>query len=161
MVDVSKWPLFSLLSSEDRASVRQACVFGTSANEAVYVSHGNEVSGCVCRRTGSLSLRHEDCYCNHIDPDLGAKMPLSKAPTSNYCKALCVCKWRDLNELQRWKTGNEYIHFFCTQSLVLKLHKLFKDVMTCVLCVDSFQADVQSVLFGSWVTSLPLLCWGL
>lgn len=43
MVDVSKWPLFSLLSTEELATVRQACVFGTSANEAIYITHGNEV----------------------------------------------------------------------------------------------------------------------
>ncbi|XP_027863673.1 RCC1 and BTB domain-containing protein 1 [Xiphophorus couchianus] len=54
MVDVSKWPLFSLLSSEVRATVRQACVFGTSANEAIYVTQENDVyvfglncSGCL------------------------------------------------------------------------------------------------------------------
>lgn len=43
MVDVSKWPMFSLLNSEELASVRQACVFGTSANEAIYITHDNEV----------------------------------------------------------------------------------------------------------------------
>uniref|UniRef100_A0AAQ5Y0Q0 BTB domain-containing protein n=1 Tax=Amphiprion ocellaris TaxID=80972 RepID=A0AAQ5Y0Q0_AMPOC len=43
MVDVSKWPLFSLLSSEELAAIRQACVFGTSANEAIYITHANEV----------------------------------------------------------------------------------------------------------------------
>ncbi|XP_070786757.1 RCC1 and BTB domain-containing protein 1 isoform X2 [Enoplosus armatus] len=43
MVDVSKWPLFSLLSTEELATVRQACVFGISANEAIYITHGNEV----------------------------------------------------------------------------------------------------------------------
>ncbi|XP_067438721.1 RCC1 and BTB domain-containing protein 1 isoform X1 [Thunnus thynnus] len=43
MVDVSKWPLFCLLSNEELATVRQACVFGTSANEAIYITHGNEV----------------------------------------------------------------------------------------------------------------------
>ncbi|KAM9766765.1 RCC1 and BTB domain-containing protein 1 isoform 2-T3 [Menidia menidia] len=54
MVDVSKWPLFSLLSTEQQATVRQACVFGTTANEAIYITHGNEVfvlglncSGCL------------------------------------------------------------------------------------------------------------------
>ncbi|XP_051283401.1 RCC1 and BTB domain-containing protein 1 isoform X3 [Dicentrarchus labrax] len=45
MVDVSKWPLFSLLSTEELATVRQACVFGTSANEVIYITHGNEVFG--------------------------------------------------------------------------------------------------------------------
>ncbi|KAG7234463.1 hypothetical protein INR49_004797 [Caranx melampygus] len=43
MVDVSKWPLFSLLSAEELSTLRQACVFGTSANEAIYITHGNEV----------------------------------------------------------------------------------------------------------------------
>lgn len=43
MVDVSKWPMFSLLNAEELAAIRQACVFGTSANEAIYITHGNEV----------------------------------------------------------------------------------------------------------------------
>lgn len=47
MVDVSKWPLFSLLDAEELPTVRQACVFGTSANEAIYITHGNEVRS-VC-----------------------------------------------------------------------------------------------------------------
>uniref|UniRef100_A0A672ZGY1 Regulator of chromosome condensation (RCC1) and BTB (POZ) domain containing protein 1 n=1 Tax=Sphaeramia orbicularis TaxID=375764 RepID=A0A672ZGY1_9TELE len=57
MVDVSKWPLFSLLSSEELAKIRQACVFGMSANEAIYITHSNEVfafgSNCSsCLGTG-------------------------------------------------------------------------------------------------------------
>lgn len=44
MVDVNKWPLFSLMSAQDVASIRQACVFGTSANEAICITHDNEVS---------------------------------------------------------------------------------------------------------------------
>ncbi|KAJ0062595.1 hypothetical protein NL108_018284 [Boleophthalmus pectinirostris] len=54
MVDLSRWPLFSLLSPEELGSIRQACVFGTTANEAIYVTHSNEVfviglnsSGCL------------------------------------------------------------------------------------------------------------------
>ncbi|XP_069019943.1 RCC1 and BTB domain-containing protein 1-like [Embiotoca jacksoni] len=43
MVDVSKWPLFSLLNTEELAAIRQACVFGTSANEAIYITHGHEM----------------------------------------------------------------------------------------------------------------------
>ncbi|XP_041638287.1 RCC1 and BTB domain-containing protein 1-like [Cheilinus undulatus] len=43
MVDVSKWPLFSLLSHEELSTIRQACVFGIYANEAIYVTHANEV----------------------------------------------------------------------------------------------------------------------
>uniref|UniRef100_A0AAY4CW17 BTB domain-containing protein n=2 Tax=Denticeps clupeoides TaxID=299321 RepID=A0AAY4CW17_9TELE len=43
MVDVSKWPLFTLLGVHEIASIRQACVFGTSANEAIYITHDDEV----------------------------------------------------------------------------------------------------------------------
>ncbi|XP_041835134.1 RCC1 and BTB domain-containing protein 1 isoform X2 [Melanotaenia boesemani] len=54
MVDVSKWPLFSLLSREEQATIRQACVFGIFGNEAIYITHRDEVfvfglnySGCL------------------------------------------------------------------------------------------------------------------
>ncbi|XP_065807795.1 RCC1 and BTB domain-containing protein 1 isoform X2 [Labrus bergylta] len=43
MVDVSKWPLFSLLNHEELSTIRQACVFGIYANEAIYITHANEV----------------------------------------------------------------------------------------------------------------------
>uniref|UniRef100_A0A672G0W4 RCC1 and BTB domain-containing protein 1-like n=1 Tax=Salarias fasciatus TaxID=181472 RepID=A0A672G0W4_SALFA len=43
MLDVSKWPLFSLLTPEELLTVRQACVFGSSANEAIFITHQNEV----------------------------------------------------------------------------------------------------------------------
>uniref|UniRef100_A0A8D0CL40 Regulator of chromosome condensation (RCC1) and BTB (POZ) domain containing protein 1 n=1 Tax=Scleropages formosus TaxID=113540 RepID=A0A8D0CL40_SCLFO len=43
MADVSKWPLFTLLGPQEVASIRQACVFGTSANEAIYCTHTDEV----------------------------------------------------------------------------------------------------------------------
>lgn len=45
MLDLSKWPIFSLLAAEELAVIRQACVFGTSANEAIYITHSNEVRG--------------------------------------------------------------------------------------------------------------------
>lgn len=44
MVDVSKWPLFTLLSAQELTSIRQACIFGASANEAIYITHNDEVS---------------------------------------------------------------------------------------------------------------------
>lgn len=44
MVDLSKWPVFFLLTPEELASVRQACVFGIAANEAIYVTADDEVS---------------------------------------------------------------------------------------------------------------------
>ncbi|XP_023667236.1 RCC1 and BTB domain-containing protein 1-like isoform X2 [Paramormyrops kingsleyae] len=43
MVDVGKWPLLSLLGPLEIASVRQACVFGTSASEGIYCTQDNEV----------------------------------------------------------------------------------------------------------------------
>ncbi|KAM3585280.1 uncharacterized protein V6R79_012788 [Siganus canaliculatus] len=53
-LDLSKWSLFSLLNAEELAAVRQACVFGTSASEAIYTTHRNEMfvfglntSGCL------------------------------------------------------------------------------------------------------------------
>ncbi|XP_078415568.1 RCC1 and BTB domain-containing protein 1 isoform X2 [Cetorhinus maximus] len=43
MVDVGKWPVFSLLSPQEIKSIRQACVFGTSATEAIYVTKNDDV----------------------------------------------------------------------------------------------------------------------
>lgn len=43
MVDVGKWPIFTLLSPQEIASIRKACVFGTSASEALYVTDDDEV----------------------------------------------------------------------------------------------------------------------
>ncbi|KAM8974895.1 RCC1 and BTB domain-containing protein 1 [Pelodytes ibericus] len=43
MVDFGKWPLLALLSPQELSSIRQACIFGTSANEAIYTTHNNEV----------------------------------------------------------------------------------------------------------------------
>ncbi|XP_067113934.1 RCC1 and BTB domain-containing protein 1-like isoform X1 [Osmerus mordax] len=43
MVDVTKWPMFSLMASEELSTIRRVCVFGTSANEVIYITHDNEV----------------------------------------------------------------------------------------------------------------------
>lgn len=43
MVDVTKWPIFSLMGPRELSLIRQACVFGTSANEAIYVASDDEV----------------------------------------------------------------------------------------------------------------------
>ncbi|XP_076026236.1 RCC1 and BTB domain-containing protein 1-like [Genypterus blacodes] len=43
MVDVAKWPLFSLLGPQELSSIRKACVFGTSANEAIFITSDDEV----------------------------------------------------------------------------------------------------------------------
>ncbi|XP_067848698.1 RCC1 and BTB domain-containing protein 1-like isoform X2 [Heptranchias perlo] len=43
MVDVGKWPVFTLLSPQEIKSIHQACVFGTLATEAVYVTKNDDV----------------------------------------------------------------------------------------------------------------------
>lgn len=44
MLDVGKWPVFALLPPEELRLVRQACVFGSAANEALYVTVNDEVT---------------------------------------------------------------------------------------------------------------------
>lgn len=44
MLDVGKWPVFALLPPEELRLIRQACVFGSAANEAIYVTVSDEVS---------------------------------------------------------------------------------------------------------------------
>ncbi|KAM3861697.1 RCC1 and BTB domain-containing protein 1-like isoform 2-T2 [Diretmus argenteus] len=43
MMDVTKWPLFSLMGPQQLSSIRKACVFGTSANEVIYITNDDEV----------------------------------------------------------------------------------------------------------------------
>ncbi|KAL2310884.1 hypothetical protein Nmel_002563 [Mimus melanotis] len=54
MLDVGKWPIFSLCSSEEIKLIRQACVFGSAGNEVLYTTENDEVfvlgmncSGCL------------------------------------------------------------------------------------------------------------------
>ena len=56
MLDVGKWPVFALLPPEELRLIRQACVFGSAANEALYVTVNDEVS---CQQT----TMSEDCQC--------------------------------------------------------------------------------------------------
>lgn len=59
MVDVGKWPIFTLLSPQEIASIRKACVFGTSANEALYVTDNDEVR-ISQNAEWNLSVKFED-----------------------------------------------------------------------------------------------------
>uniref|UniRef100_A0A665UZ49 BTB domain-containing protein n=1 Tax=Echeneis naucrates TaxID=173247 RepID=A0A665UZ49_ECHNA len=43
MVDVTKWPIFSLMGPQELSVIKKACVFGTSANEAIYITNDDEV----------------------------------------------------------------------------------------------------------------------
>ena len=44
MLDVGKWPVFALLPPEELRLIRQACVYGSAANEALYVTVNDEVT---------------------------------------------------------------------------------------------------------------------
>lgn len=55
MADVTKWPLFSLMGPQELSAIRKACVFGMSANEAIYITSDDEVSGR--REQGSDDVR--------------------------------------------------------------------------------------------------------
>lgn len=57
MLDVGKWPIFSLCSQEELKLIRQACVFGSAGNEVLYVTENDEVivQECVCEH---------DVFCN-------------------------------------------------------------------------------------------------
>lgn len=43
MLDVGKWPIFSLCSQEELKLIRQACVFGSAGNEVLYATENDEV----------------------------------------------------------------------------------------------------------------------
>lgn len=43
MLDVGKWPIFSLCSEEELQLIRQACVFGSAGNEVLYSTVNDEV----------------------------------------------------------------------------------------------------------------------
>lgn len=64
MVDVTKWPLFSLMGPQELSSIRRACVFGTSANEAIYITSDDEVRGqrgnrVVIQGKSLLTFQHQ------------------------------------------------------------------------------------------------------
>ncbi|XP_072316743.1 RCC1 and BTB domain-containing protein 2 isoform X1 [Eucyclogobius newberryi] len=56
MLDVGKWPVFALLPPEELRLIRQACVFGSAANEAVYVTVNDEVFALGTNCSGCLGL---------------------------------------------------------------------------------------------------------
>lgn len=93
MVDISKSPMFSLLTLEELATVRQACVFGTSANEAIYVTHSNEV------RMIRVSSRHR----SHL-------IPFLCTPYNNllFIVTLGICVWLELQRLLGHRRQSEH-----------------------------------------------------
>ncbi|XP_023695221.1 RCC1 and BTB domain-containing protein 2 isoform X3 [Paramormyrops kingsleyae] len=56
MLDVGKWPVFALLPPEQRKVIRQACVFGSAGNEAIYVTINDEVFALGTNCSGCLGV---------------------------------------------------------------------------------------------------------
>uniref|UniRef100_A0A672NR67 RCC1 and BTB domain containing protein 2 n=1 Tax=Sinocyclocheilus grahami TaxID=75366 RepID=A0A672NR67_SINGR len=56
MLDVGKWPVFALLPPEELRLIRQACVFGSAANEAIYFTVNDEVFALGTNCSGCLGL---------------------------------------------------------------------------------------------------------
>jgi hypothetical protein len=42
MLDVSKWPMFSVLDQSEVQAIKKICVFGSSGNEAVYINEEDD-----------------------------------------------------------------------------------------------------------------------
>uniref|UniRef100_G1PBC4 RCC1 and BTB domain containing protein 2 n=1 Tax=Myotis lucifugus TaxID=59463 RepID=G1PBC4_MYOLU len=56
MLDVGKWPIFSLCSEEELQLIRQACVFGSAGNEVLYTTVNDEVFVLGTNCCGCLGL---------------------------------------------------------------------------------------------------------
>ncbi|XP_061683885.1 RCC1 and BTB domain-containing protein 2 isoform X1 [Syngnathoides biaculeatus] len=56
MLDVGKWPVFAFLPPEELGLIRQACVFGSGASEALYVTVNDEVFGLGTNYSSCLGL---------------------------------------------------------------------------------------------------------
>lgn len=61
MLDVGKWPVFALLPPEELRLIRQACVFGSAANEALYVTVNDEVTFGALSRAALISCFEWRC----------------------------------------------------------------------------------------------------
>ena len=55
-LDTDKWPIFSLLDAEFLASIRTACVFGSSGNEAIIITRDDDVYALGSNCSGCLGL---------------------------------------------------------------------------------------------------------
>lgn len=59
MLDASKWPIFSILDQEDLEKIKKICVFGSSGNEAVYITKDDEVYAIGSNCSSCLGLGNE------------------------------------------------------------------------------------------------------
>ena len=56
MLDVTKWPIFSLLSQDEVEKITKICVYGSSGNEAIFITEGDDVYAIGSNCSGCLGL---------------------------------------------------------------------------------------------------------
>lgn len=56
MLDVTKWPIFSLLDPNEAKKIAKICVFGSSGNEAIYITDSDDVYAIGSNCSGCLGL---------------------------------------------------------------------------------------------------------
>ena len=54
--DISRWPIFSLLDLELVTNITQAWVFGSSGNEAIFITKDDDVYSLGSNCSGCLGL---------------------------------------------------------------------------------------------------------
>lgn len=56
MLDVTKWPIFSLLSQDEVEKITKICVYGSSGNEAIFITESDDVYAIGSNCSGCLGL---------------------------------------------------------------------------------------------------------
>ena len=56
MLDVTKWPIFSLLPQNEVEKITKICVYGSSGNEAIYITESDDVYAIGSNCSGCLGL---------------------------------------------------------------------------------------------------------
>lgn len=69
MLDASKWPIFSILEQGDLEKIKKICVFGSSGNEAIYITNDDEVYaiGSNCSSCLGLGDAHSSFEPRKVD----------------------------------------------------------------------------------------------
>lgn len=69
MLDVSKWPMFSVLDQSEVQAIKKICVFGSSGNEAVYINEDDDVYaiGSNCSSCLGLGDSHSSFEPRKVD----------------------------------------------------------------------------------------------
>ena len=56
MTDLSRWPIFSILDPEVLSTIKKVCVFGSSGNEAVFITADDNVYAMGSNCSSCLGL---------------------------------------------------------------------------------------------------------